>query len=42
MLLVFPAGQICAANEPAANLLKHAAAELALVSLADLAAELPE
>jgi PAS domain S-box-containing protein len=42
MLLASPAGRICAANEAAATLLKRSAADLALFSLADLAADPPE
>jgi len=42
MLLASPAGRIFAANEAAATLLKRNAAELALLSLAELTAEPPE
>ena len=42
MLLASPAGRICAANEPAVHLLNRTAAELAQLSIADLAADPPE
>ncbi len=42
MLLATAAGQIRAANQAAARLLKRSAAELALLSFAELAAEPPE
>jgi PAS domain S-box-containing protein len=42
MLLATPAGRICAANEAATRLLKRGVDELALLSVADLAADPPE